>query len=75
MHPNVYNDLYIRLGFRNTCFRRSFKSAKVHGGLLTEGNSIFNLRLLRAASQKIFSLHEKVYGAICRLRKCFSFEH
>lgn len=75
MHPNVYNDLHVRLDFRNTYFRRSFKSAKVHGGLLTEGNSIFNLGLMWAASQKIFSLYEKVYGAICRLRKCFSFEH
>lgn len=60
MHPNAYNHLYVRLDLRNTYFRRSFKSAKVHGGLLAEANSIFNLGLTWAASQKIFSLHVKV---------------
>lgn len=54
MQANAHTHLYIRYVFTNMYFRRSFKPAKVHGGLFIEANSVFNLGVTGAASEKPF---------------------
>lgn len=50
----TYPYMCISYVFRNTCFGRSLKPAKVRGGLFVEANSVFNLGMTWSASEKTF---------------------